>query len=127
MITWKETDHKVYKYELQEEVGIEIGHMWPPLVHEYFCIDLGILLLKKGYAIDGVTSWFDFDGLMPGAFVHDALLQAIGLGLMDETYRKHTHEHFYKNCDTSTTLKKVSARVAYTGLEVFHDLWKKLT
>ena len=123
------TGHKKWKWKLTKQCVVVIEST-PAFEHEYFnCVSSGnssALTLREGYAIDGVTAYPDFKGLLPGAFVHDALLQAIDLELLPESYRKATHKEFYRFCTKNTWYRKLSARVAYTGLKLLHPIYHKL-
>ena len=46
----------------------------------------GFLIIKKGYAWDGVTGFPDFKSLRRGALVHDALCQLLREGKLDKKY-----------------------------------------
>ncbi len=119
------TGHEKYPYKLTKEVSVDVGN-FPDLDHEFFMIKDGVLTLRENYAIDGVTAWIDFDGLMPGAFVHDALLQAIELGLMPGSYRSKTHALFYKYARKNNIPRTLSAQLAYLGLKVLHEPWRSI-
>lgn len=119
---YRRTKHKKWKWQLIVSAFIVCYLYVEEFETEYFNVKDGILNLKSGYAIDGVTAWFDFHHLLHGAFAHDALLQAIDLGLIPEEFRDETHRYFYgvnkPYCDT--WYKKLSLQVAYRGLVALH-------
>ena len=127
-----------YPYVLQEDVTYELPEeLWGSWEDPWIKLDGGKLTLKKGYAIDGVTAWFDFEGLIEGAFPHDALMQLIyDHKVLPKEARWAAHRVFHKESAKAAlhlsvgypkrVARDLSASLAFLGLLIGHDIGHKV-
>ena len=58
----------------------------------------GVLLIKPAYAWNGANYFPDKNWIMRGSCVHDALLQLIGLGKLDESWKDQVDRELQECC-----------------------------
>lgn len=91
---------KGMKYQLRRDYVTQIPIYGEEFEHRYFSLAKdGTLTIRKSYAWNGA----DFPGIdtksaMRGSLEHDALCQALRLGLLDMKYQRIVHEQLEKTC-----------------------------
>lgn len=68
-----------YKYQLVEDYWVQTPVRWRDVIDTDYIrlMPDGWLLIRKGYAWDGATFFPDFDWIVRGSLIHDALYQLI--------------------------------------------------
>ena len=82
----------------------------------------GLLVIKKGYAWDGLTLFPDFPKALRASLVHDALIQLCDEGHLGNGFRQSAHKEMYDYIQIdggSNTL----ALTVYLGLTLFHPFY----
>lgn len=96
---YRKTKHPKWKWELIEYYHHKICIKGEEVNHKYFTLSKeGKIILKCGYAIDGLTGAIDTNNAMRAAFVHDMGCQAINEGLLHHKYRKVFDDEFRIIC-----------------------------
>lgn len=130
MIKYHETNHPKWKWELDEDYVIEVLYLIGVFIRgntEYIEVHIDYpprkcyLLLKKGYAINGVNLLPDLDCWMRGAFVHDALWQLIELGKLPVSMVGVSNRIFRDIIAEDDN--KVNAWLMYIGVQI-GGLWR---
>lgn len=68
--------YKGYKYQVAEDTWLQSSIYGKRVSHRFFELyEDGRLLIRAGYAWDGVTGFFDLDCLMSPSAGHDVLFQ----------------------------------------------------
>lgn len=84
-----------YKYQVKEDFTLQTGVYGKRVSHQFFELFTdGLLLIRKGYAWNGVTGFFDLDSLMRGSCGHDVLFQC-----MNEGWLSHDDAFHQANAD----------------------------
>lgn len=78
----------------------------------------GLLILARGYACDGATKFPDFDWIMRGAFIHDAIYQLIREERLPPMFKEHADRELRKCCREDGAWKW-QAGVVYRGVNLF--------
>lgn len=87
-----------YKYKLAETEVFSTGIIGHAFTHNFFFMtEHGLLFVKEGYLWDGVSgvTW-DSKNTMRGGLGHDAMYQAIRLGLLPPKFKAVADEKFYQ-------------------------------
>ena len=111
---------KKWKYRLTKPHGISLPDAFDNLIINcpFLIVVSGRLFIQKGYAWDGATCWPDFDSIMRGSLVHDALYQLIRLGYIDPIRRKDADKLLRQMC-LEDGMMPFHAWLVYTGVRLF--------
>lgn len=83
-----------YKYQLVEDVSVEVVQDFPDIDHDFFFVEtLGkarLLWIRRGYAWDGASGpAIDTETFLFPSLVHDVICQATDEGLVSWQWRKY--------------------------------------
>jgi hypothetical protein len=109
-----------YRYQLQEAYSVQTCvYQHCDITIEYVQLTAtGLLTIKEGYAWDGATWCPDFNTVLRGSLVHDALCQLIDLHLLDEKHQQRANEELYKIC-LQDGMYPWLARLIYTCVSIY--------
>ena len=121
MIKYKEG----YKYQLHETYAIKTGIEGFSCKTDFLHLFVdGTLVMYKGYAWDGATGIYDFEFVIRGSLVHDALYQLIRLGLLPENMKKKADILFSEICKESAMRMYKDGMLPKEVLDVFFSIIK---
>lgn len=109
-----------YKYQLSETYVDDVA-LRPVMPLENRFISLlpsGRLTLWAGYAWDGATWFVDFDWIMRGSVVHDALYQLIAEGMLPPEARRLADDELRRIC-TEDKAPPGMAWVVWSAVRMF--------
>ena len=90
-----------YKYQTAEAYSCQT-ELRPPhdIQHPFFSISIfGVVTAEYGYAWDGASGpTIDTKSSMRASLIHDILYQAMGLGLLDRSFREQADRELRKIC-----------------------------
>lgn len=113
-------------YIVAENIYVPIQLEAPAFTHEFFQFEEGRMLVKEDYAWDGPSGpAIDTLNSMLASAVHDALYQAIELGLLSSRYRKQCDRVYYDLC-RKNGMSRFRAWYQYSTIRKFYKPWKKL-
>jgi hypothetical protein len=79
-----------YKYKLDSDVTLKLHFIGCRVSHQYFDLyEDGKLIVRQGYAWDGMTWYPDFVSTYYPSLAHDVLYQIIKLSLLEIDYKKY--------------------------------------
>jgi hypothetical protein len=109
-----------YKYQLAEDYSINIGLQDMTFIAPFFILKSdGTLLILEGYAWDGPSGTpFDSKNFMRGSLVHDAMYQAIRMGLLPVEYKDLADRILQLVC-IEDGMSKIRAWWVYQGVHKF--------
>lgn len=103
---------KGYAYQLTRNLVVETGIKGFLLETPYVTLfKSGLMVLHRGYAWDGASSFPDFDWIIRGSCAHDGGYQLIRLGLLPMKYRAVFDTLLGKHCAQDGAIKFVAAGV----------------
>jgi hypothetical protein len=112
-----------YKYQLSETYTIQTG-ITPEEDYSGRFITFsksGVLTIKEGYAWDGPSGpTFDTKNFMRGSLVHDALYQAIRLGVLSRSQRPYVDKLLRKIC-LEDGMSSIRSWWVFKGVSWFAD------
>lgn len=109
-----------YKYELYEDLTVAIPELSEyEFTHGYFELSQGLLLIRKGYAWDGVSGpTFDTKNTFVGGIVHDALYQSIREKFLPST-KKSTADKILRRLLREHGMSWFRSQYFYLGVKWF--------
>lgn len=111
-----------YKYQLVECYSAQTPVRWRDVIDTDYIrlMPDGWLLIRKGYAWDGATFFPDFDWIVRGSLIHDALYQLIReRRLPVET--KEVADYFLAECCKEDQAWNWQAGIVEVGVKRFGD------
>ena len=109
-----------YKYQIAEDYTLHGLSLPTAYAHnsQFLTLTSASLTIRQGYASDG-PSWpaWDTDTFMRGAFVHDALYQAIRMGWLPEEAREYADKLLRQIC-LADGMNPLRAWWVYKGLRI---------
>ena len=116
-----------YKYQLSEDYEVLIDFsdiVDEPIDTNFLTIsDIG-LHIKKGYAWDGATWYFDKSTIMRGSLVHDAMYQLIREGLIKMKERKRA-DKLLESCCKEDGMSSIEAKGVYWAVRAMGNTYVK--
>jgi hypothetical protein len=111
---------RLYKYQLAEDYSINIGLQDMTFIAPFFILKSdGTLLILEGYAWDGPSGpTFKTKNFMRGSLVHDAMYQAIRMGLLSVEYKDLADRILQLVC-IEDGMSKIRAWWVYEGVHKF--------
>lgn len=77
-----------YQYQLTKDLVVETGITGFSIETDFIVLTpSGLMILLKGYAWDGASSFPDFEWIIRGSCAHDGGYQLIRLGLLPKKYK----------------------------------------
>ena len=109
-----------YKYQLKDTAVFYTSVCPENIINTPF-IQLsldGVMVVKRGYAWDGATFFPDFDWIIRGSMVHDALLQLMREGLLPQDKEiKRLVDLELKKCCIEDGSGKFMAQIVFFGVQ----------
>lgn len=85
----------------------------------------GVMRIFEGYSWDGMSGpGFDTKCSMRGSAVHDALYQAIRLGLLPSKYRREA-DYLFRKVNLGEGMHPIRAWWCWAGVRIFGGLWNR--
>lgn len=123
----KYTKTRRWRYSLKDNESVDIAG-FPDFSIDFFAkLEKGKLLIFKGYAWDGATGpVFQTDTTKKASLVHDVLLQAIDIGVLDKSYLKAA-DGLYREIAKSNGMSGIRAGLHYYAMRYLRPLiWDRL-
>ncbi|NCC32817.1 MAG: hypothetical protein EOM24_12470 [Chloroflexia bacterium] len=103
-----------YKYQLQDTYVTTVGIVGCSATASFLRLDAdGRLVIAGGYAWDGATLCPDFDWIVRGTLIHDAIYQLIRTGLVDAKHKAAADNALHKACIEDGAWKWQAALVRF--------------